>query len=74
MEVRSTIKSHYEKNGIGVICWNDNGPVTVISNLHADLPLTTAKRWDSSSRNHIKTDHPYCITKYNKYMDRVDPH
>ena len=73
-EVRGAIKCHYEKNGIGVICWNDNGPVTVISNLHVDIALTTVKHWDSSSRHHIKIDHPHCITKYNKYMGRVDSH
>ena len=63
-EVRGTIKCHYEKNSIGVICWNGNGPVTAISNVHSDLPLATVKRWYSSSRNHIKIDSPHCITKY----------
>ena len=72
MEVRSTIKFHYEKNTIGVICWNDNGPVRVISNIHAGLPLTTVNRWDNSSRNHIKINHPDCITEYEKYMGGVD--
>ena len=42
-KVRSTIKSHYERNGISVICWNDNGLATMISNFQADLPLTTVK-------------------------------
>ena len=52
-------------------CLNDNGPVKVISNVHADLLLTTVKHWDSSSRSHIKIDRPHCIAKYNKYMDGV---
>ena len=39
MEVRGTMKYHYEKNSIDLICCNDNGAVTVISNIHADLPL-----------------------------------
>ena len=72
MEVRDTIKCHCQKNSVDVICQNDNGPVTVISNIIpkviSDLPLTTVKRFDSSSRNHIKIDRPHCITKYNKYM------
>ena len=55
-----------------MICWDDNDSVTVISNFHADLPLTTSKRWDSSSNNNTKIDCPHCVTKYNKYMDRVD--
>ena len=58
-EVRGTIKCHYEQNAIGVICRNDNGPIIMISNVHADLPLTTVKCWDSS-RNHIKIDRPHC--------------
>ena len=43
-KVRSTVKNHYEKNGVGLISCNDNGPVTLISNVQADLPLKTVKR------------------------------
>ena len=50
----------------------DNCPVTVISNVHAGLDLTAVKRWDPPSRNYFKIDFPYCITKYNKCMDRLD--
>ena len=50
----------------------DNCPVTVISNVHADLDLTAVKRWDPPSRNYFKIDFPYCITMYNKCMDRLD--
>ena len=71
-EVSGTTKCHYEKNGIGMTCWNNNGPETVISTVHPDLPLTTVKRCDSFFRNHIKTDCPHCITKYNEYIGRVD--
>ena len=42
-EVSVTTKWHYENNGTGMICWNDNGPVTVVSKIHADLPLPTVK-------------------------------
>ena len=46
-EVRGTIKCDYEKDGVGVICWND------------DSSVTTVKHWDSSSRNYIiQIDHP----------------
>ena len=64
--VRGIIKCHNEENNIGVTCWNDNGSVTVIPNVHADLSVTTAKRWDSTSRNHIKIELPHCISKYSK--------
>ena len=46
-ELRGTIKCHYEQNAIGVICRNDNGPIIMISNVHAYLP-------------HIKIDRPHC--------------
>ena len=64
MEVRDTIKCHYEKICIGVICWKDNSPVTVISNIHADLPLTTVK----NHRNHRnqKPDQNWPLTLYYK--------
>ena len=42
-KVRSKIKNYYEKNGIGVIYGNDNGPVKGISNVQAGFPLTTVK-------------------------------
>ena len=54
----SIIKYHYEKNAIDVICWNDNGPVTLISNFHGDLPLTTVKCLDSSFKNHDQPHRP----------------
>ena len=72
LEVRGIFKCHYGKNCLGVIIWNDNVPVTVISKIHADLPVTTVKCWDSSPRNHIKIDLPHYITKYNKYIGRND--
>ena len=61
-EVRGIVKCHYKKNDMGVICWNDNGPVTVI----------LLKRWNSSSRTYIKINRLHCITKYNKYMGEFD--
>jgi len=30
--------SYYEKSGLFVLTWNDNGPITVISNVHTYLP------------------------------------
>ena len=57
-KLKGTIKCHYENYGIGMIYWNDNGPVKAISNFHTDLSLTTVKDWNISSRNHIRTDRP----------------
>ena len=58
----SLLKRIYRRDLL--VCWNDNGPVTVVSNVHEDLPLITVKCWDSSAKNHIKIDCPYSITKY----------
>ena len=55
-----------------MIGWIDNGPVTVISNVHADLFLITVKRWNSSFRNKTKINRPHCITKYHTNVGGVD--
>ena len=52
--------------------WNGNGPVTILSNVHVNLPYTQGKRWHSSQRNYIKINRPNCITEYNKHMGGVD--
>ena len=63
---------YYEKSGIFCVTWNDNGPVTILSNVHANLPYTQVKRWDSIQRNYIKINRSNCITEYNKHMGGVD--
>ena len=37
-----------ERSGISCVTWNDKGPVTNLSNVHANLPYTQVKRWVSS--------------------------
>ena len=69
---RGAMQVYYERSGISCVTWNDNGPVTILSNIHADLPYTQVKRWDWSQRNYIKINRPNCITEYNKHMGGVD--
>ena len=69
---RGAMQVYYERSGISCVTWNDNGPVTILSNVHADLRYTQVKRWDSSQRNYIKINRSNCITEYNKHMDGVD--
>ena len=45
---------YYERSGISCVTWNDNGLVTILSNVHASLPYTQVKRLDSIQRNYIK--------------------
>ena len=41
---------YYEKSGIFCVTWNDNGPVTILSNVHANLPYTQVKRWTRANK------------------------
>ena len=43
-----------EKSGISCVTWNENRPVTIFSNVHANFPYAQVKRCDSSQRNYIK--------------------
>ena len=55
-----------------VITWNDNGPVTGVSNTHTDVPHASVKWWNPETKAYIKLDRATCITEYNKGMSRVD--
>ena len=56
-----------------ILCeWNENGLVTILSNVHANFPYTQMKRWDSNQQNYIKINRPNCITKCSKQMGRVE--
>ena len=68
---------YYKRSGISCVTWNDNRPVTILSNVHANLPYTQVKRWDSSQQNYIKINRPNCITEYKKHIggaDSLDAH
>ena len=69
---RGAMQVYCEKSGISCVTWNENGPVAIFSNVHANFPYTQVKRWDSSQRNYIKINRPNCITEYNKHMGGVD--
>ena len=69
---RGAMQVYCKKSGISCVTWNENGPVTSFSNVHANFPYTQVKRWDSSQRNYIKINRPNCITEYNKHMGGVD--
>ena len=59
---RGAMQVYCERSGISCVAWNDNGPVTILSNVHADLPYTQVKRWDWSQRNYTKISRANCIT------------
>lgn len=64
--------SCFEKSGLFVLTWNDNSHVTVISNVHTDLPCVAVKRWNPGTKTYITVNRPNCITEYNKHMGGVD--
>ena len=73
---RGTINTFYEKNGIFVVTWNDNGSVTVISNTHTDVPSTSVKRWNPGTKVYIQFDHLNCdlrtrLSKCSNYPIRM---
>ena len=45
---RGAMQLYYERSGISCVTWNNNRPVTIISNFHANFPYTQVKSWDSS--------------------------
>ena len=40
---RGTMQVYYERSGISCVTWNGNRPVTILSNVHANLPYTQVK-------------------------------
>ena len=63
---------YYDRSGISCVTWKDNRPVTILFNVHANLPYIQVKRCDSSQQNYIKINRPNCINEYNKHMGGVD--
>ena len=41
---RGAMQVYYERSSIPCVTWNDNRPVTILSNVHANLPYTRVKR------------------------------
>ena len=68
---QGTINTLYEKTGIFFVNWNDNSPVTVISNTYTDVPHGSVKQWNPGNKAYIKLDHPNCITEYKKPIGGV---
>ena len=44
---RGAMQVYCEKSGISCVIWNENGPVTIFSNVNANFPYTQVKCWDS---------------------------
>ena len=64
----------YREQGSGVelLVWNDNGPVTVGSNVASIEPVDGAKRWSQAKKEFVTVPRPHMITLYNKSMGGTD--
>ena len=69
---RRAMQVYYERGDISCVTWNDNGSVTILFKVHANLPYTQVKRWALSQQNYIKISRLNCITEYNEHMGGVD--
>ncbi len=52
--------------------WNDNKPVSVMSNHGSVTPLQSARRWSAKDKAYINVPMPNIIGHYNKHMGGVD--
>ena len=59
-------------SGVELIVWNDNGPVTVGSNIASVEPVDGAKRWSQEKKEYVIVPRPHMITLYNKSMGGTD--
>lgn len=68
---RGTIDKCYDtKNEIGIVRWNDNKVVTVVTNFESLDPKNEVQRRNKGSR--ISVPIPECIKSYNKFKNGVD--
>lgn len=55
-----------------LVRWNDNRPVTVLTNYVPLKPSVKCKRWSTKEKKHISLDMPFPLDAYNKQMGGVD--
>jgi len=55
-----------------VVRWNDNAPVTMLSNCLGTEPIGTCKRWSRESKKRVDVPQPNVVAHYNPKMGGVD--
>ncbi|OAF65979.1 hypothetical protein A3Q56_06300 [Intoshia linei] len=58
----------YDLTDLGLVKWNDNFIVSVLSTLYRKNPDTSVKGWDRVLGKKINIEIPYSIKKYNENM------
>ncbi|XP_045477491.1 piggyBac transposable element-derived protein 3-like [Harmonia axyridis] len=73
---RGSIESKISKDeGVILVRWTDNAPVTMASTSYGIEPTSLVKRYSQSEKKIIQIPQPRLINAYNKYMggtDRMD--
>jgi len=52
--------------------WNDNAPVTMVSSILGDKPMSTARRYNRTAKKYIEVPQPDVVLQYNRNMGGVD--
>ncbi|KAF0296457.1 PiggyBac transposable element-derived protein 3 [Amphibalanus amphitrite] len=68
----TTSATFYED--VAVVRWQDNRPVTVVSNINGVTPTGKCSRWSRQERRKVTLDLPAAIQAYNHTMGGVDLH
>jgi Transposase IS4 len=55
-----------------IVRWNDNAPVTMLSNALGNEPIGSCKRYCRKDKKHVKVPMPDIVGKYNPNMGGVD--
>ncbi|KAK6192300.1 hypothetical protein SNE40_003792 [Patella caerulea] len=58
--------------GIGIIKWNDNKPVTLVTSCAFIQPVGSVGRYDKQEKKRVPVEAPNIIKAYNKHMGGVD--
>ncbi|XP_063847733.1 piggyBac transposable element-derived protein 3-like [Scylla paramamosain] len=63
---------YFSDGNILAVKWNDNRPVTVVTNYDKIDPVVYVERWSVTERKKIRVQQPNMIQSYNKFMGGVD--
>jgi hypothetical protein len=55
-----------------VVRWNDNAPVTMVSNILGTEPIATCSRYSRTAKKYVDVPQPDIVRKYNASMGGVD--
>lgn len=71
-EGRGAYDSRVSEDGIHVIKWMDNKPISLISTYCGVEPLDEVKRWSTSEKRFATVSRPDVVRQYNQFMGGID--